>query len=89
MKHLDRLMNVNVREVKAVVMRSVFRSTKETAVNMVAATAMLLILLCERHNIGVVEVLGAADRMLRKAADTMPVEVRALRRYVREELPDA
>ena len=87
-KHLDRLFNLSVADVKATVMRTVFRSKGEAAPTLVAATAMMLLLLCERHKIKVTEVLTAANNMLRVAQDKMPVEIRALRRYVREELPD-
>lgn len=55
----------------------------------VATFATVLIMICERFRVDVRRVLEVTDRVIRDARDKHPVEMRAMDRYLREELPDA
>jgi hypothetical protein len=55
----------------------------------VAAVATLFLIICKRYRVDVRRVLETTDRIVRDAQETHPVEMRAMARYLREELPDA
>jgi hypothetical protein len=80
------LKTIDLRDCSIRMMMSVQRQKPE---QIVAATAVLLLLICRRYRIDVRRVLETTERVLRDAADKHPVEIRGLKTYMNEELPDA
>ena len=62
---------------------------KERPEQVVAAVATLFLAVCKRYRVDVRHVLDVTYRIIRDAQDKHPAEMRAMARYLREELPDA
>tara|TARA_Y100000361_G_scaffold117303_1_gene108436 strand:+ start:373 stop:657 length:285 start_codon:yes stop_codon:yes gene_type:complete len=57
--------------------------------DVVMAAAINFILVVERFGVNPREVLTVADRVIRRADDVSPTYTRAIRGFLKEELPDA
>mgnify|MGYP000231654092 CR=1 FL=1 len=55
----------------------------------VVASAITLIMICERYKLNPREVMDIADRVIRKGWDLDPRYIRGMRDYYKEELKDA
>ena len=86
--NMDKLYRVDAPTVS----RSVLLATKAMGYKRpetcVMAAAAQLISVCERYDLPVRLVLDAADRVMRDAFDKDPVQGRAYKRLLREELPN-
>jgi len=87
--NIAKLYDVHTVGIKDVAMRIIMTLSKERPEAVVAGLATLFILICKRYGVEVRAVLDVTDRVLRDAADTHPVEIRALKRYLKQELNDA
>jgi hypothetical protein len=89
MLDLTKMYNLTAIGIKDASVRMLGTVQKEKPEAVVAAFATLFISICERYHVDVRRVLETTDRILRDARDKHPVEMRAMARYLREELPDA
>ena len=89
MLNLTKLYDLTAVGIKDASMRMLGPVQKERPEAVVAASAALFIAICERYNVDVRRVLETTDRVIRDARDKHPVEMRAMARYLRKELPDA
>ena len=89
MLNLTKLYDLNTLGIKNVSMRILGTAQKERPEAVVAGIATLLITVCKRYGVDVRRVLDTTDRVIRDAQDKHPIEMRAMARYLREELPDA
>ncbi len=55
----------------------------------VMSLAITFLLVCKRFDLWPPDVLGTADRVIRRCRDVDPQYVRALDQYFKEELPDS
>lgn len=86
---LDRLYDLTAIGIKNTAMRMLMTVQREKPEQVVVAIAVLFIEICARYHADVRRVLETTDRILRDARDKHPVEMRAMARYLREELPSA
>jgi len=90
MRH-DRLYEVRWHFVKSVAFSWIDRLDKvkqKSAPDVVASTAIVLILICERFNLNPRAVMDTADRIVRRARDVNPQYPRAISQYLQEEFDD-
>lgn len=88
----DSMFNVQwhfVKQVCAQWLNSLDRVRTKVPGQVVVASAITLILICERYNLNPREVMDIADRVIRKSWDLDPRYVRGIRDYFKEELPNA
>ncbi len=86
---LDRLHRVTPHQLKTYALLSLNLLQRRRPQEIVAAIAAVFILLCRRYKVDPRGVLDTVDTMVRHASEEHPVEMRALKRYLREDLPDA
>jgi hypothetical protein len=85
--NLTKLYDLTAVGIKDVAMRMLGTVQRERPEAVVASMAVLLLAMCERYRVDVRRVLETTDRVLRDARERHPVEMRAMARYLREELP--
>jgi hypothetical protein len=89
MLKLTKLYDLEAIGIKDTAMRVLGSVQNERPEAVVAGVAALFISICERYHVDVRRVLETTDRILRDAREKHPVEMRAMARYIREELPHA
>lgn len=89
MLKIDKFYDLTAVGIKNVSVRMLTSAQQEKPEAIVAALATLLITVCRRYGVEVRRVLEVTERIVRDAQDKHPVEMRAMARYLREELPDA
>ena len=89
MLNLTKLYDLTALGIKNASMRMLSTVQQERPEAVVAAIACLFIGICERYHVDVRRVLETTDRVMRDARERHPVEMRAMARYLREELPHA
>lgn len=88
----DGLFNVQWHFVKQVCVQwlaALDRQKYKLPAQVVMASAIVLIMICERYNLNPREVMGIADRVIRNGWDLDPRYLRGIREYFKEELVDA
>lgn len=88
MLRMDRLYDASFNKLRKGIYAWVHAQVRERPENTVAAAAAMFLLLCQRYKLSPRRVLDVSERVLRDASDRQPVELRAMRRLLREELPD-
>jgi hypothetical protein len=86
---LTKLYDLTAIGIKNTAMRMLGTVQKEQPEQVVAGIAALFLGICERYGVEPRRVLETTDRIIRDARDKHPVEMRAMARYMRKELPDA
>jgi chorismate mutase len=89
MLRIDKLYDVTALGIKNVSVRMLTAAQKEKPEAIVSAIAVLLLMVCSRYRIEPRAVLDVTTRIIRDAQDNHPVEMRAMKRYIAKELPDA
>jgi chorismate mutase len=89
MLRIDKLYDVTSIGIKNVSIRMLTAAQKEKPEAIVSAIATLLLMVCKRYRIEPREVLDVTTRIIRDAQESHPVEMRAMQRFLREDLPDA
>jgi hypothetical protein len=89
MLNLTKLYDLTALGTKDTTMKLLGTLQSERPEAVVAAVATLFLIICKRYRVDVRRVLETTDRIVRDAQETHPVEMRAMARYLREELPDA
>ena len=87
MLNIDKLYDLTAHGIRECSMRVLTHLQKEKPEAAVGAVAVLLLMICERYFVDVRRVLEVTDRIIRDAREKHPVEMRAMSRYLREELP--
>ncbi len=85
---LDTLYDVKVYDLKQVIFHVTNTLSTHTPAQIVAGVGALFLLLCKRYGVEPRRVLEANERMMRDAQDNHPVEMRAIKTYLREDLAD-
>lgn len=88
MLRLDKLYNLDRVRIKDACLRIVYALDKERAEAVVAASAVFFLEVCDRYGVDVRRVLETTDRVRKDIREKNSVEYRALKRYLKEELPD-
>lgn len=86
---LDRLYDIDFEDVANGALHINTKLTKFSPAAYLGTLAAMFLLVCERLKVDPRRVLETTDRVLRRALDRQPVKVRAVRRWLREEIPDA
>lgn len=88
MLDITKLYDLTAIGIKNTAVRMLGTVQKERPEQVVAAIATLFLSVCKRYAVDPRQVLDVTYRIMRDAADKHPVEMRAMNRYLREELPD-
>ena len=88
MLNISKLYDLTALGIKNASVRIVGSLQKEQPEQVVAAIATVFLAVCKRYRLDVRQVLDVTYRIIRDAQDKHPVEMRAMARYLREELPD-
>lgn len=83
---LDKLGHVRLGEVRQAVMAWLHATSNTNPENLIVAGAVAFLALCRHQNIDPRRALEVSERVLRNAQDREPVEARALRLYLENEL---
>lgn len=86
---IDRMYNVDVEEVNHAAFRVLHHVQQLPTPALVTGVAWLFLSVCERYGLEPRRVLEVSERVRRDALDRRPVQARAIRRFLREELSDA
>ena len=89
---LDRLYDVTWADLRLVAYNWIDRLDKQKIrrpADIVAGLGVLFLLVCERYDLDPREALVVSDRILRRATEVTPMYPRAMRAYLRHEVPDA
>lgn len=86
---IDRLYDVKWRDVKLAAMGWLNQVQYTAPADQVIALAVTFLLICERFKLEPRRVLEASERVLRRAIELEPHYPRAIKAYLREEIPDA
>jgi len=86
--NLDKLYDLTAVGIKTTALLMLTRAQKERPAQITAAIATLFLAVCRRYRIEPRRVLEVTDRIMRDAQEKHPVEMRAMARYLKEELPD-
>lgn len=85
---LDKLHEVTPLALKNYAMLALNLLQRRKPAEIVAAIGTVFILLCKRYRVDPRKVLDVNDKMIRVAQEEHSVEMRALARYLKEDLPD-
>lgn len=86
---LDTLYDIDFKRVRDGLLDVNTKLTHFKSAEYMTTIAAMFLLLCERFSVDPRKALEVADRVLRRASDRNPVELRAVRRYLREEIKES
>lgn len=86
MLNITKLYDLTSHGIRELCMKMLLRLQKEQPSAVVGGIAALFLMICDRYAVDPRRVLEITDRVLRDARDKHPVEMRAMARYIREEL---
>ena len=85
----DRLYDVTPDRLRKSALRMLHRMANRKPEDIVIGISTLFILICQRYRVEPRAVLEVAERILRDMGDKNPPVLRGMKRYLKEDLPDA